>query len=260
MKTVFKEKYLGILFDNRLNFYKYIKILEAKIAQSVGILNKLKHFLPSSTLLKLYYALIHSHFNYGLAFWGSTYPTYLNKLKLLQNKTICIVTSSHIQLARNLYQNTRTRYINLFHILSTYFWFTLYIKTNILPLPKFFEFKTAKIFYFYKFNLLPKIFDNYFSYAKCCHSRTTRCLLNHHLTIPLFKSNQTQKSIKYIGSKIWNSISHNLRSMTFNKFKKHYRSVLPLNEKIHIILTICFVYLVLFFPCCLVCLYLFLML
>ena len=95
-KTVYKAKYLGIIFDNRLNFHKHIKILEAKIARSVGILNKLNYFLPSLALLKLYYSLIHSHFNYGLAVRGSTYPTYLNKLKLLQNKAICIVTFSHM--------------------------------------------------------------------------------------------------------------------------------------------------------------------
>ena len=59
------------------------------------------------------------------------------------------------------------------------------------------EFETAKIVYSYKFNLLPKIFDNYFSYAKSCHSRTTRFSLKSHLTIPLFKSNRTQRSIKY---------------------------------------------------------------
>ena len=63
----------------------------------------------------------------------------------------------------------------------------LYIKTNILPLPKLFEFETAKIVYSYKFDLLPKIFDNYFSYAKSCHFCTTTFSLNNHLTIPLFK-------------------------------------------------------------------------
>ena len=82
----------------------------------------------------------------------------------------------------------------------------LYIKINILPLPKLFEFETAKIVYSYKLNLLPKIFDNYFSYAKSCRSRTTRFLLKNHLTISLFKSNRTQRSIKFIGPKIWNSI------------------------------------------------------
>ena len=60
IKTVFKVKYLGTLFHNRLNFHEYIKILKVKIARSVGILNKLKYFLPSSALSNLYYALIHS--------------------------------------------------------------------------------------------------------------------------------------------------------------------------------------------------------
>ena len=60
-----------------LNFHEHIKILEAKIAQSVVILNKLNFFLPSSALFKLYYSLIHSYFNYVLAVWGSTYLTYL---------------------------------------------------------------------------------------------------------------------------------------------------------------------------------------
>ena len=106
----------------------------------------------------------------------------------------------------------------------------LYIKTNIFPLPKLFDFETAKIVYSYKFNWLPKIFDNYFSYAKSCHFRTTRFSLKNRLTVPLFKSNRTQRSIKYIGPKIWNSISHNLRTMTFNKFKKHYKSVLLLSD------------------------------
>ena len=42
IKTVYKAKYFEIIFDNRLNFHEHIKILEAKIARSVGIRNKLK--------------------------------------------------------------------------------------------------------------------------------------------------------------------------------------------------------------------------
>ena len=124
IKTVYKARYLGIIFDNRLNFHEHIKTLEAKIARSVGILNKLKYFLPSSALLKLYYSLIHSHFNYGLFVWGSTYPTYLDKLKLLQNIAIRIVTSSH--------RSTNSR--------------PLCIKTNILPLPKSLSSKQLNLF------------------------------------------------------------------------------------------------------------------
>ena len=47
IKSAYKAKYLGNIFYNRLNFHEHIKILEAKIARSVGILNKPKYFFPA---------------------------------------------------------------------------------------------------------------------------------------------------------------------------------------------------------------------
>ena len=54
-------KHLGIIIDNRINFYEHIKVLECKIARSVGILTKLKTILSKQNLLQLYYTLVHSH-------------------------------------------------------------------------------------------------------------------------------------------------------------------------------------------------------
>ena len=79
IKSVNKAKYLGINLDNKLNFRDHIKLIEMKIARSVGILNKLKHYLNKPSLKKLYHFLISSHINYGLLVWGSTYPSYLTK-------------------------------------------------------------------------------------------------------------------------------------------------------------------------------------
>ena len=74
-----KAKYLGIFIDSRLNFHSHLKSVENKVARSVGILSKLKHFLPSNSLLKLYYVFIHPHLLYGLSIWGcTTNPTYQN--------------------------------------------------------------------------------------------------------------------------------------------------------------------------------------
>ena len=42
-----------------------------KIARSVGILNKLKHYLNKPSLKKLYHSLISSHINYGLLVWAA---------------------------------------------------------------------------------------------------------------------------------------------------------------------------------------------
>ena len=80
-------KYFGIYIDEELNF-KYITSIVAKISRSFGILYKIKNFLPTSTLLCVYYSLVHTHLSYGIITWGSTYKSHLEKLSSHQNKAI----------------------------------------------------------------------------------------------------------------------------------------------------------------------------
>ena len=68
---------LGVLLDIKLTFSDHIKVFQNKVAISVEILGKLKYFLPQDALFKLYYALIHSHLNYGILARGNTYDSYL---------------------------------------------------------------------------------------------------------------------------------------------------------------------------------------
>ena len=75
--SVKNAKYLGVIIDNRINFYKHIKVLECKIARSVGILTKLKTIPLKQSLLHLYYTLVHSHLTNRISIWGSTYPSHL---------------------------------------------------------------------------------------------------------------------------------------------------------------------------------------
>ena len=92
IKSVNNAKYLGITLDNRFNFHEHIKITETKVARSVGILSKLKYYLPESAMLQLYYSLVHSQLIYVVAVWGfNTFPSYLAKLTGLQNKALRLV-------------------------------------------------------------------------------------------------------------------------------------------------------------------------
>ena len=84
-------KYLGLLIDNKLNFQTHIALPEKKVSRAVGIISEVKHFLPKVVLWQLHFALIHSQLIYGLIIWGSTYPSYLKKLAVLQNKAILLV-------------------------------------------------------------------------------------------------------------------------------------------------------------------------
>ena len=59
---------------------------EGRVTRSVGILSKLKHSFPQNIMLQLYYALVHTFLSYGITIRGATYPTYIKRLKSLQNR------------------------------------------------------------------------------------------------------------------------------------------------------------------------------
>ena len=48
----------------------------------------------------LYFAFVHSQLSYGIEIYGNIYPTYLNKLNILNNKILRIL--------QNARQDTRT--------------------------------------------------------------------------------------------------------------------------------------------------------
>ena len=57
---------MAVIIDNTLNFKEHTQKLEVKVSRSVGILRKLKFYLPESALLKLYHSLVHSHLSLGM--------------------------------------------------------------------------------------------------------------------------------------------------------------------------------------------------
>ena len=76
-------KYLGVQIDFQLTFNSQIRLIENKISRSIGTIIKIKSFLPPTSLLKLYYALVHPHLLCGLLVWGTTCTSYLAKLYTL---------------------------------------------------------------------------------------------------------------------------------------------------------------------------------
>ena len=61
-------KYLGVTLDDSLNFENHLSALQSKIARSIGILFKLRQFMPRSVLLMLYYSFVHAHLLYACLF------------------------------------------------------------------------------------------------------------------------------------------------------------------------------------------------
>ena len=88
-------KFLGITIDEHLDWEVHIGNLSNKIARNVGMLNKLKHFLPDYIMKTLYSSHIESHLQCCTLLWANSNVTNIRKLQLIQKKAIRIITLSH---------------------------------------------------------------------------------------------------------------------------------------------------------------------
>ena len=63
-------RYLGIIIDNNLSWKHHIDHVAIKMSRTVGLICKLRHFLPRHTLLSIYRSLVAPYLTYGLTAWG----------------------------------------------------------------------------------------------------------------------------------------------------------------------------------------------
>ena len=57
------------------------------------VINRIKHFFPSSVLISLYNTLILSYLNYGILAWGNCSISNLHKLLILQKWALRMINS-----------------------------------------------------------------------------------------------------------------------------------------------------------------------
>ena len=199
-------KYLGINIDPHLNFFlSHITSIESKISRSIELMYKLKPFLPKSALLKIYYAINHRNLLYALPAQESTYPIYMSKLCILQNKAIKVICDCK----------------KLDHV-------TFYnCELNILKLQDLYKHEVVKIaFRFSRYNLPPALQHRFSKTSEISFRNTRSSTKIYKLYTPRYTTTQLQKSVKYQGVKNWNKTSTNLKNKTNKNFNRCYKKFL----------------------------------
>ena len=84
-------KYLGIIIDRHLSWKHHINYIALKISRNIGIISRLKHFVPLKTLLSIYNSLISPYISYGLIAWGQASKSHLEKLLILQKRAVRLI-------------------------------------------------------------------------------------------------------------------------------------------------------------------------
>jgi len=127
----------------------------------------------------------------------NNYKSYFSQLISLQNKAVEIISKTSWN--KNL----------------------CYREQKILSLKQPYTFETSKYTFLFINNFIPLSFNIYFVLVKSVHNRATRNSLKpNQLYIPRYKASRLQRSIKHRGAKIWNDVDSNLKSYSFQAFKK----------------------------------------
>ena len=82
--------FLGLQIDQHLNWNAHIQKSSNKISRTLGVMNRLKRYLPTKILRVLYNSLILPHLQYGILSWGFK----LSRLSKLQKRAIRVITCS----------------------------------------------------------------------------------------------------------------------------------------------------------------------
>ena len=92
MNKVKEVNFLGVIIGETQSWKPHISQVASKVSKSVGVIHKSSFCLTRTALCTLYYSLIYSYLQYCMLEWGSTYPTHLRCLVLLQKRIIRIIS------------------------------------------------------------------------------------------------------------------------------------------------------------------------
>ena len=88
-------KYLGVLIDNKLSWKNNIDSITLKLSKTIGLLSKIRHFVPFHTLVSIFNCLVVPYLRYGLIAWGQASKTQLNMLLILQKRALRFICFVH---------------------------------------------------------------------------------------------------------------------------------------------------------------------
>ena len=200
LERVKQTKFLGVLIDEGLTWKHHIDCISKTLSTNIGVMNKLKHFIPDCILHTLYCTLILPYLNYGILKWGNTCKTYLDKLIKLQKWAIRTVSNSHYRSHSG----------------------PLFAKYNVLTVDDMYLLELGVFMFRYSMSDLPSAFnDYYFTKRSDIHRYQTRNV--NDLNLVLNKKAFSDHSIRTSGPILWNSLEKTLKT---SKSIKHFRNQL----------------------------------
>ena len=195
--------YLSLLIDSSLTWKNHIDQTALTISKTVGLLAKLRHFVPRITLLNIFKPLILSHVWYGLTVWGMASKCYINKILILQKRALRFINFSHL----------KEQAVPLF------------IEADFLPV-NFLHYEAVCCrMYDIQNGIAPKNILDLFNHTSSIHTYRTRSTTSNAFYIKQSRLEIQKNAFSRVGAKVWNGIPvsvRNLKKRSLNKMSIRY--------------------------------------
>ena len=207
LEQVQQTTVLGVSFDHALSLKPHIEAVRKKLAPALYIYSNIRDVIPKHIARNLYYSLFHSHLMYCILTWGSTFPSHLEAINVLQHKILKV----YLELPKRTPTNI------------------VFQKANIPSLSNLFQLAIGKLIY--KFihspHLLPSTIASLFQRASQIHAHATRTSSKADLFIIPCNTQARRNSAAYFCPSIWNTLPENIRSIpSFPIFQKKLKTYL----------------------------------
>ena len=178
--------------------------MAGKISKSIGVIYKASFCLPTSSLLTLYYSVVYPYLVYCVSVWGSTYPSNLKHILVLQKKVVRIISG------RAFDAHTEP----------------IFKQLKILKLCDIFRFQVGKIMFSFQENWRLLIaFNNLFMIRSQLHSYNTRNSSSFYTFS--CRTNIRQFAIGTQGPRLFNSLNSEIcNAANISLFKSKLKTFL----------------------------------
>ena len=180
-------KYIGLHVDEKLTWKNHIDEVYNSLTKYFSIFYNIRSFVDRRLARVIYHTCIQSKIKYGIEVYGSANETFLNKLQVIQNKLMKLLTKKERRYSTNL----------------------LHTELDILKVQDIHKHSVLQFVHKCKANKTISNFENYFTTRGEQHNRDLRN--NNDLDQNRFAREHGRTTVQRIGSVYWNQLSDTLK-------------------------------------------------
>ena len=113
LKRIVKTKSLGLIIDDNLRWEEHIDYICSKTKWNIGIISTTKGVIPTGSSIQRYKSLVGPYFRYGNTVWGLCNGNLIDKLQLLQDRVVRIITDTSYDSAYHTLLLTELGWLNI---------------------------------------------------------------------------------------------------------------------------------------------------